>query len=700
MKLNLVCKQALGSCFLAALVLIVFSSRTVAQPVSGSASNAAMTALASEVHSLGWIVYGARTEKGDWDLFASRPDGSDRRNLTSTSEFSEFSPQVSRDGTQLLYRRVRRDEVLDNNNHGTQGVLVFANADGSSPKVYGAPGEFPWASWSPDGTQIASLSITGVCLVDIASHQTVARFPRKGFFQQMTWSPDGKWLCGVANSFGTGWSIARMNAANGEVSAVNRVDCCTPDWFPDTRRIIFSWRPPGQKANKDYGWTQLWMADSDGNNRKLLYAEAGRHVYGGNVSPDGRYALFTGNMKEDGDPGDAGAPMGLVRVADAPIIPENSGEARAQHPAAGHGPVLSLPPGWEPCWTAADIFATSSASQPVSLPPGEDPKRDLAEQVKALGWIAFSARTDKGDWDLFIMRPDGSNRQQLTHTPDFNEAGVRFSPRGKGLLYYRVPRSVPLDNNTYGAQELVLVDGEYQTEIVLGKDYSWASWSPDGKLLACLSAKGIQIIDPASTRVVRELLRKGIVEQLIWSPDGKHLVGTANGLGQFWNVAQISIETGDILCVSENDRYNCTPDWLPNSLGILYSRGIIPESGGKAELWMASLGGKQRRMVYAEEGRHIYGGCASPDGRFVVFTRSTGDLGQVEDTGTVMGLIRFTDAPMVGDNGTALKARFPDAKHGPRLDLPAGWEPHWTANTNAAEIFAAAFKVPATSSNK
>jgi hypothetical protein len=77
-----------------------------------------------------------------------------------------------------------RNEVLDNNNHGTQGALVFANADGTSPKVYGAPGEFPWASWSPDGKQFTSLSITGVCLVDIASRQTVTRFPRKGLFQQ------------------------------------------------------------------------------------------------------------------------------------------------------------------------------------------------------------------------------------------------------------------------------------------------------------------------------------------------------------------------------------------------------------------------------------------------------------------------------------------------------------------------------------
>ena len=74
--------------------------------------------------------------------------------------------------------------------------------------------------------------------------------------------------------------------------------------------------------------------------RKLVYGEDGRHVYGGCVSPDGKYVLFTGNMKEDGDPGNAGAPMGLMRLADAPIIAGESKDLRALHPDAKSGPVL------------------------------------------------------------------------------------------------------------------------------------------------------------------------------------------------------------------------------------------------------------------------------------------------------------------------------------------------------------------------
>ena len=49
------------------------------------------------------------------------------------------------------------------------------------------------------------------------------------------------------------------------------------------------------------------MADGAGNERRLVFAEDGRHIYGGCVSPDGNYVLFTGNKEEDGDPTNAGA---------------------------------------------------------------------------------------------------------------------------------------------------------------------------------------------------------------------------------------------------------------------------------------------------------------------------------------------------------------------------------------------------------
>ncbi len=322
--------------------------------ITSQAADTPVAELAKEVRDKGWIVYGARTGARDWDLFLMRPDGSGVRNITNTPAYNEASPRFSPDGRRLLYRRLPKNEDIEPNRYGMQGALVFADSDGGNPQVFGKDGEYTWASWGPDGDRIACMSEKGIYFVERATKKVLRTLERKGFFQQVTWSPDGKWLCGVANSFGTGWSVARMNAVTGEVNAVSRVDNCTPDWFPDSQNLIFSYRPANQAGSKD-GWTQLWMADAEGRERHLVYGEDGRHVYGGVVSPDGQYVLFTGNIQEDGDPTRSGAPMGLMWLRDAPTIGGQSKALRAVHGATKDGPVLVLPDGWEPHWTYAEI---------------------------------------------------------------------------------------------------------------------------------------------------------------------------------------------------------------------------------------------------------------------------------------------------------------------------------------------------------
>ena len=60
-------------------------------------------------------------------------------------------------------------------------------------------------------------------------------------------------------------------------------------------------------------------------------------------------------------------------------------------------------------WIPA-LFLTVSAMA-ADPPPGV---AQLASEVRTLGWIVSPARSDKGDWDLFLMRPDGSERRNIT----------------------------------------------------------------------------------------------------------------------------------------------------------------------------------------------------------------------------------------------------------------------------------------------
>ncbi len=308
--------------------------------------------LRKEVAGKGFVVTSVKQQRGDWDLVLMRPDGSQRRKLTDTPQWSEAAPRWSPDSRRLLYRRIKTGTVISHDRWGFQGELVLADALGGKPRILGTR---PWGCWSPDGKQISCLSLKGIEVIDVATGTVRRRLKRAGYFQQLFWSPDGKWFCGTANVGGELWTIVRMDVTNGRWSVVSRFRNCTPDWFPDSKHVIFSNRPANQAS---YGWTQLWMAPGDGSSRRMIYGEDGRHIYGGALSPDGRYVLFTRCPKDGGGSERDGAPGGLVRLADAPIIGGKSPALRRQHPDAHDGPVLPLPDCWEPHWTFVDVTAS------------------------------------------------------------------------------------------------------------------------------------------------------------------------------------------------------------------------------------------------------------------------------------------------------------------------------------------------------
>lgn len=324
--------------------------------------------LAREVHDKGWIIFGLGSLQEGMDLYLMRPDGSDKRQITNTPEYYEGGARFSHDGRKLIYRRISRDAKIHHNQWGGQGNLILANADGSDPVVFGKDGEYAWASWSPDGKQIACLTRKGIQIVDMATKKVVRELPRKGIYQQLFWSPDGKWFCGVSSAYGQMWTVVRMSLETGEINSIKKFSKvasttapgffggaeCTPDWFPDSKHVLFSHNPftVGRE-----GYTQLWMADGEGKDARLVYGEEGRHLYGGTVSPDGKYILFN-RVREDGAAGLlTGDRMGLMRLGDAPIICGQSPELRKRHPKAHDGPVLQLPVGWEPEWTYVDVLA-------------------------------------------------------------------------------------------------------------------------------------------------------------------------------------------------------------------------------------------------------------------------------------------------------------------------------------------------------
>jgi Tol biopolymer transport system component len=337
--------------------LLTLAVSLISASVVLSAPDEKVIHLAKEVGDKGWIVYASRSaENGTWDLFLMRPDGSERRNITDTGDYEEGGPRFSPDGRKLLYRRFAKGTVIDHDLWGFQGNLMIAENDGSNPVQVGGDREYPWASWSPDGKQIACLNQKGIQVIDLETKDIVREMPRQGIYQQLYWSPDGQWFCGVANARMM-WTIVRMNAQTGALNVVHEFQSCTPDWFPDSKHIIYPSRPAGQPGNNGQGFTQLWYSDGEGEDAKMIYGEDGYHIYGGALSPDAQYVLFTRCPEDGGGSEESGAPICVMRMADASVVAGPSPDLRGVHPDAKDAPVLQLVDGWEPYWTYAEIGA-------------------------------------------------------------------------------------------------------------------------------------------------------------------------------------------------------------------------------------------------------------------------------------------------------------------------------------------------------
>ncbi len=195
------------------------------------ATDPAVDQLAKEVATRGWILFSAKTAAGDYDLFLARPDGTQVRNLTHTPEFNEYGGRFSPDSRRFIYRRTAKGTTINHDLWGAIGVPMIARADGSNPQPQGAEGDLPWASWSPDGKQVACLykKQGQIRIVDLDSRKVVKGLPRQGIFQQMFWSPDGQRLVGTANLQGQDWNVVSVGLAGGPATQVSRDLCCTPD---------------------------------------------------------------------------------------------------------------------------------------------------------------------------------------------------------------------------------------------------------------------------------------------------------------------------------------------------------------------------------------------------------------------------------------------------------------------------------------
>ncbi|MCK5269211.1 MAG: PD40 domain-containing protein [Sedimentisphaerales bacterium] len=236
------------------------------------------------------------------------------------------------------------------------------------------------------------------------------------------------------------------------------------------------------------------------------------------------------------------------------------------------------------------------------------------------------------NFEIFIMDSDGSNRKNLTDTPDVHEFYPKASPDGKKICFMAYQGKA---DRRIRCLYLMNPDGSGRKKIV--ERGRWPCWSPDSKKIAYVkdylpsfsikdyATRGLYFYDVAAGLIEKHPNSKKIehIYNLSWHKSGKWLAAVVHG-GLSFDHAVITLELESNKFYKLLGGNRCRPEFHPAGNKIVWcdldwAIGIANIRIFNKRLNVVNY----RQIVEAEdhEGINVYHPDFSPDGKFVVFSR-------------------------------------------------------------------------------
>jgi Tol biopolymer transport system component len=295
--------------------------------------------------------------------------------------------------------------------------------------------------------------------------------------------------------------------------------------------------------------TEIWTMHPDGSLQTRIVPTGSGEVSEPAWSPDGRQLVYAGwSLAEDGSR--------LVNL----WIANADGTGARQITSDSEWDWL---PAWSPNgqWIAFTSRSTPEASQPGAVAQPQP------------GGVPATA-TESGDWSIFLVRPDGSERLRLTDGGQ-SMAPV-WSPDGSKLAYHGT-RDGNLDVFVANA------DGTQERRITQDPGDDWSpAWSPDGTRLVFTSNRAgnddvweVSVTGGAATQLTHD---RAADQVPVWSPDGSRIAFVSDRTGdvEVWSMAPDGTDVTNLTQSPGSDDGRWSVAYSPDGSRIAFARWSPP----------------------------------------------------------------------------------------------------------------------------
>jgi len=272
----------------------------------------------------------------------------------------------------------------------------------------------------------------------------------------------------------------------------------------------------------------------------------------------------------------------------------------------------------------------SPAAPGMRLEPYPSSELDLASCPFRIVYETLRETDGRENWELYLVKADGSAPTNLTRTGDVDEMYPHASPDGSKICFVADEGA---GRNKVRNVYYMNLDGTDRVKVA--DNARQPCWSPDGQTIAYLKAeyKRYTTRDFATKELMFYDLKTAEhtphrnkdlhhLYNICWSPDGKWFVATVHGgMGHDHAILAFEAQGTAIYDLTKYGVTGCRPDLC--SEGAKVTWGLTDWDLGVAQIDLTAPAPQVTKVnpfVKCEKKDEVYHTDFSPDGRYIAFS--------------------------------------------------------------------------------